>query len=86
MMTQAKLEALRMLAIEPRFTWKCTGDGLIGGRVAACLEREGLVRNVAMPQWWAEKTLPKYEITEAGRIALELELVEARPKSKAKAL
>ena len=69
-MTPAKLAALELLATEPRFTWKHTTKELIGGRVAACLAREGFARDVSVRVWWSEDPLPKYEITDAGREAL----------------
>ena len=67
-MTPAKLKALQMLAERSRLTGKCTNHRVIGGRVAACLEREGLARNVTTPNTWTT-----YESTEAGRQALKEE-------------
>lgn len=67
-MTPAKLAALRLLAVESRFTEQCTTGARIGGRVAKCLEREGLARRLDSHQWPA---MPRYEITQAGRDALQ---------------
>ena len=69
---RAKREALALLAERPRKTTKATALGYIGGRVAACLIRDGLA--VRKPEMWGGVHVPNaYEIhiTIAGRVALE---------------
>ncbi len=68
-MTPAKLEALRLLADGPRLTSAHTKHGLIGGRVAACLMRDGLATRSRIEHIRDEEQY-RYQITEAGRMAL----------------
>jgi len=73
-MTRAKLEVLRLLAVEPRYTWKWTRGTLIGGRVAKQLAREGLAVGVVMSYIATlDQEIVRYEITDAGRAALAME-------------
>lgn len=62
-MTPAKKKALEMLLVRGRATTKNTTEHYISGRVAACLEREGLAV-------WRDGL---HEITDAGREALARE-------------
>jgi hypothetical protein len=75
-MTRAKLEALRLLAIRPRLTWKWTTDEHIGGRVAKQLEREGLaIGGIATVVATLDRVILQYQITDAGRAALAKESI-----------
>lgn len=59
-MTPAKRRALEMMLVRGRATTKTTTEHYVSGRVAACLEREGLAA-------WRDGL---HEITDAGRAAL----------------
>ena len=65
-MTEPQRAALRMLLMRPCNTTKRNGDGVIGGRTAACLERMGYARCERSK----DDAVLMVHITEAGQKAL----------------